>query len=128
MIKRVRQLLVGRMVPIRSGCARRCHEVRLVELLLSLGQDGLDAFRRRDNISLVLNPCADRVAMESVDGQVRHARAMRFMRRDITHAAERVAQLELEVNSRAGEKLLVWENEWGGHKTGFWGPRPARGE
>lgn len=32
-----------------------------------------------------------------------------FMRRDITHAAECVAQLELEVNSRAGEKLLRWE-------------------
>jgi hypothetical protein len=48
-----------------------------------------------------------------------------FLRRDITHAAERVAQLEVDVNRRAGEKLLVWENEWGGHKTGFWGPRPT---
>ena len=47
-----------------------------------------------------------------------------FLHRDISHAAERVAQLENDINLRAGETLLVWENQWGGHKTGYAGPRP----
>jgi hypothetical protein len=33
--------------------------------------------------------------------------------RDIWRAADRVRELENEINSRAGEQLLVWETLWG---------------
>jgi hypothetical protein len=41
--------------------------------------------------------------------------------RDIGKAAERVRQLEADINRRAGEELLVWESHWGGEVTGNWG-------
>lgn len=41
-----------------------------------------------------------------------------FMHRDISKAAERLRQLEQDVNRRAGEELLVWERRWGGAVTG----------
>lgn len=45
--------------------------------------------------------------------------AMAF--RDIGKAAERLRELENDINRRAGEQLLVWETYWGGAVTGFWG-------
>ena len=44
-----------------------------------------------------------------------------FTMRDIKKAAERIRELEADINSRAGEDLLVWETRWGGAVTGFWG-------
>ena len=31
-----------------------------------------------------------------------------------------MVQLEADINSRAGEELLVWETKHGGGLTGFW--------
>lgn len=47
--------------------------------------------------------------------------AVWFILRDINKAAERIRELETEINSRAGEELLVWESRWGSAVTGFWG-------
>jgi hypothetical protein len=52
-----------------------------------------------------------------------------FTLRDITKGATRIRELELDVNARAGEDLLIWENLWGGWVTGFWGtakPHPRQ--
>src|SRR5687767_11096033 len=38
----------------------------------------------------------------------------RFIWRDIQKAASRIREIELDVNDRVGEDLLVWENLWGG--------------
>jgi len=43
-----------------------------------------------------------------------------FIFRDCFKAGLRVQQLETEINRRAGEKLLVWENELGGLAAGYW--------
>ena len=40
---------------------------------------------------------------------------------DMFNAAERIKEIENSVNKLAGEKLLVWEREWGGSVWGFWG-------
>jgi hypothetical protein len=39
--------------------------------------------------------------------------------RDIRKMAKRVAELEHDINQRAGEELLVWERRWGSAATGF---------
>jgi hypothetical protein len=39
--------------------------------------------------------------------------------RDTKRAARRVRELEIDINSRAGEELLVWERRWGAAVTGF---------
>ena len=44
-----------------------------------------------------------------------------LIHRDIEKAAERLRQLEEDINRRAGEELLVWETHWGGATTGYWG-------
>jgi hypothetical protein len=44
-----------------------------------------------------------------------------FTMRDIGKAAKRIRELESDINSRAGEDLLIWETRWGGAVTGFWG-------
>jgi peptidoglycan/LPS O-acetylase OafA/YrhL len=44
-----------------------------------------------------------------------------LLHRDIEKAAERLRQLELDINNRAGEELLVWERHWGGSVTGYLG-------
>lgn len=44
--------------------------------------------------------------------------------RDIKRLARRVAELEAEINRRAGEELLVWESRWGALATGFIFLRP----
>src|ERR1051325_5965401 len=44
-----------------------------------------------------------------------------FTFREITKANRRVREIELDVNDRAGEDLLIWENLWDGWATGFWG-------
>ena len=41
--------------------------------------------------------------------------------RDIGKAAERLRELENDINHRAGEQLLVWETYWGGAVTGILG-------
>jgi hypothetical protein len=41
--------------------------------------------------------------------------------RDLLRCAQRVAQLEIAINRRAGEDLLEWENRWGGGQEGLWG-------
>jgi O-antigen ligase len=46
--------------------------------------------------------------------------------RDSMRAALRVQELETEINRRAGEHLLVWDNEWGGMTTPLWGSRIIR--
>lgn len=38
--------------------------------------------------------------------------------RDVARASKRIRQIELDVNHRAGDKLLVWETDWG------WGKKP----
>ncbi|MBK8177223.1 MAG: hypothetical protein IPK66_18785 [Rhodospirillales bacterium] len=42
--------------------------------------------------------------------------------RDIRKAAERLRQIEHDINRRVGEDLLVWESRWGGAISGFFGP------
>ena len=44
-----------------------------------------------------------------------------FIHRDIEKAAERLRQLEKDINKRAGEDLLVWETHWGGAVRGYFG-------
>jgi hypothetical protein len=47
--------------------------------------------------------------------------------RDANRIAQRVREIELDVNDRLKEDLLVWENLWGDSSTGFWwwsGPLP----
>jgi hypothetical protein len=44
-----------------------------------------------------------------------------FISRDISKAARRLRELESDINRRANENLLVWETQWGGDVTGFWG-------
>lgn len=44
-----------------------------------------------------------------------------FMR-DMRKAGARIREIELDVNDRAQEDLLVWENVWGGEITGYFGP------
>jgi len=39
---------------------------------------------------------------------------------DMVKAGKRVQQLETEINKRANEKLLIWENELGGISRGYW--------
>jgi hypothetical protein len=41
--------------------------------------------------------------------------------RDTWKAGERVREIELDINERAQEDLLIWENLWGGSVTGFYG-------
>jgi hypothetical protein len=40
--------------------------------------------------------------------------------RDSQRAAARIREIEIDVNDRVGEDLLVWENLWGGGRTGLW--------
>ena len=40
--------------------------------------------------------------------------------RDCVNAGRRVQELEKEINTRADETLLVWENERGGLAAGYW--------
>jgi hypothetical protein len=42
--------------------------------------------------------------------------------RDLLKAGRRIREIELDVNDRAQEDLLVWENLWGAGATGFFGP------
>ena len=44
-----------------------------------------------------------------------------FTFREISKANRRIRELERDINARAGEDLLVWENLWDGWATGFWG-------
>ena len=47
--------------------------------------------------------------------------------RDLRKCTERIRQIELDVNDRAQEDLLVWENQWGGEINGYFGrsrPKP----
>lgn len=43
-----------------------------------------------------------------------------MMRRDLEKAVRRVAEIELDVNERIGEDLLIWENLCGGRVTSYW--------
>jgi hypothetical protein len=42
-----------------------------------------------------------------------------FISRDIRKAAERLREIEVDINDRAGEDLLVWEILW--RSTTYWG-------
>jgi hypothetical protein len=44
--------------------------------------------------------------------------------RDTRKLSRRVADLESEINRRAGEELLVWESRWASGVTGFIFQRP----
>ena len=44
-----------------------------------------------------------------------------MLKRDLEKAVTRVGEIELDINDRVGEDLLVWENLWGGRVTGYWG-------
>lgn len=46
--------------------------------------------------------------------------ALLVLRHDIVKVGTRVQQLEYEINRRASEKLLVWENEMGGISGRYW--------
>jgi hypothetical protein len=48
--------------------------------------------------------------------------SVRSYDRDIKHASARIREIELDVNDRAQEDLLVWENLWGDAATGLWWP------
>lgn len=37
----------------------------------------------------------------------------------IGRAAERLRQIEASINERAGERILVWESDWGAAKRGW---------
>lgn len=39
---------------------------------------------------------------------------------DTTNAGHRVQEIEQEVNDRAGERLLLWENDRGGLSDSYW--------
>ena len=39
---------------------------------------------------------------------------------DMVNAARRVREIELDINKRAGEKLLIWETERGDLTPGYW--------
>jgi hypothetical protein len=41
--------------------------------------------------------------------------------RDLGRTGIRIKQIETEINKRAGEHLMVWENEWGGQASKLWG-------
>jgi hypothetical protein len=41
--------------------------------------------------------------------------------RDTLKAAERIREIEIDINQRVGEDILIWENIWGGGVTGFIG-------
>jgi hypothetical protein len=47
------------------------------------------------------------------------AAAFWFINRDIWKAAERLREIEIDINDRAGEDLLVWEILW--RSTSYWG-------
>jgi hypothetical protein len=40
--------------------------------------------------------------------------------RDANRIAQRLREIELDVNDRLKEDLLIWENLWGDSATGFW--------
>jgi hypothetical protein len=40
--------------------------------------------------------------------------------RDANRIAQRLREIEIDVNDRLKEDLLVWENLWGDSATGFW--------
>jgi hypothetical protein len=44
----------------------------------------------------------------------------RLLGYDATNAARRVRQIELDINNRVGERLLVWETERGGLNASYW--------
>jgi hypothetical protein len=44
----------------------------------------------------------------------------RILSFDLANAARRVREIELEVNRRAGERLLIWESERGGLNRSYW--------
>jgi len=46
------------------------------------------------------------------------------IRRDINHAAERLRELESEINRLSGAELLKWETHWGGAVTGWLRRKP----
>src|ERR1051325_1318886 len=48
-----------------------------------------------------------------------------FTFREIAKANRRIREIELDVNDRAGEDLLIWENLWDGWRLAF-GAGPAR--
>src|SRR4051812_46794025 len=43
-----------------------------------------------------------------------------MMKRDLEKAVTRVAEIELDINERVGEDLLIWENLCGGRVTSYW--------
>jgi hypothetical protein len=50
-----------------------------------------------------------------------------FNLRDIGRASRRIAEIELDINARVGEDLLIWENLYSPGATGYFGrarPRP----
>ena len=49
-----------------------------------------------------------------------------FLGSDITRSARRVRELERDINARAGEELLVWENRWSRGATGIGAAAPMR--
>ena len=46
------------------------------------------------------------------------------IRRDIKHAAERLQEIESEINRLSGAELLKWETHWGGAVTGWFRRKP----
>lgn len=49
----------------------------------------------------------------------------RWSARDIRKAAARLRQIEIDINDRVGEDILVWENLSGAAVTGWWGKSVA---
>jgi hypothetical protein len=43
-----------------------------------------------------------------------------MQKRDLEKAVTRVAEIELDINERVGEDLLIWENLCGGRVTSYW--------
>ena len=45
-----------------------------------------------------------------------------LIERDIRKAARRIREIERYVKQKTGENVLIWENQWGGARSGFFGP------
>ena len=58
-----------------------------------------------------------------------YAFATWFIMRDSYKLRDRLLEIEVSINERVGEDLILWETLWGGLGAGFWGkakPKPKQ--
>jgi hypothetical protein len=79
-------------------------------------------------VSLIVAAAADKISIPVACGLVAWLSLIfligtRFTLREINRAAARIKEIELDVNDRVGEDLLIWEGLLAPGVTGFfWGP------